>query len=125
VGGWHLSIYNGSQKKGPAWLFVQWALGKEMVKQAQIKNITTGRTSAWESPEYTSTSKNPELAENFLKATAIGDPRWNPPVLAVSEARDAVGAAIVTAIEGGDVEAALADANEVLQKLLDDTPKLQ
>ncbi len=125
VGGWHLSIYNGSEKKGPAWLFVQWALGKEMVKQAQLQNITTGRTSAWESPEYTSTSKNPELAENFLKATAIGDPRWNPPVLAVSEARDAVGAAIVTAIEGGDVEAALADANEVLQKLLDDTPKLE
>ena len=55
----------------------------------------------------------------------IGDPRWNPPVLAVSEARDAVGAAIVTAIEGGDVDSALQDADEVMQKLLADTPQLQ
>ena len=70
-------------------------------------------------------AERPEAIGLAGKATAIGDPRWNPPVLAVSEARDAVGAAIVTAIEGGDVDAALADANEVLQKLLDDTPKLQ
>ena len=125
VGGWHLSVYEASQNKGPAWLFIQWALGKEMVEQAQLKNITTGRTSAWESPEYVSASAHPELAESFLQATEIGDPRWNPPVLSVSEARDAVGAAIVTAIEGGDVEAALSDANEVLQDLLADTPQLQ
>jgi multiple sugar transport system substrate-binding protein len=90
VGGWHLSIHEGSQKKGPAWLFVQWTLGKEMTKQAQLRNITTGRTSAWE-----------------------------------SEARDVVGAAIVTAIEGGDVTPALENADEVMQKLLADTPQLQ
>jgi multiple sugar transport system substrate-binding protein len=125
VGGWHLSIYEGSQKKGPAWLFVQWALGKEMTKQAQLQNITTGRTSAWESPEYTEQNKYPELAETFLEAMTIGDPRWNPPVLAVSEARDVVGAAIVTAIEGGDIDSALQDADEVMQKLLADTPQLQ
>jgi multiple sugar transport system substrate-binding protein len=125
VGGWHLSIYEGSQKKGPAWLFVQWALGKEMTKQAQLNNITTGRASAWESPEYTAQNQYPELADTFLEAMTIGDPRWNPPVLSVGEARDAVGAAIVTAIEGGDVDAALQDADEVMQKLLADTPKLQ
>jgi multiple sugar transport system substrate-binding protein len=125
VGGWHLSIYNGSQHKEAAWLFVQWALGKDMTLQAQLKNITTGRKSAWESPEYTSQNKYPELAESFLEAMSIGDPRWNPPVLAVSEARDAVGAAIVTAIEGGDVEAALQQADEVMKKLLADTPKIQ
>ena len=125
VGGWHLSIYNGSQNKEAAWLFVQWALGKEMTKQAQLQNITTGRKSAWASPEYVAANKYPELAENFLQAMQIGDPRWNPPVLAVSEARDAVGAAIVTAIEGGAVDASMQDADEVMQKLLADTPKLQ
>jgi multiple sugar transport system substrate-binding protein len=125
VGGWHLSIYEGSQKKGPGWLFVQWALGKEMTKQAQLKNITTGRTSAWESEEYQAANQYPELAETFLTAMTIGDPRWNPPVLAVSEARDAVGAAIVVAIEGGDFQSALQDADEVMQSLLADTPTLQ
>jgi ABC-type glycerol-3-phosphate transport system substrate-binding protein len=125
VGGWHLSIYNNSQHKEAAWLFVQWALGKEMTLQAQLNNITTGRRSAWESPEYTSQNQYPELAENFLEAMTIGDPRWNPPVLAVSEARDAVGAAIVTAIEGGDVPSALQAADEVMQKLLADTPKIE
>jgi multiple sugar transport system substrate-binding protein len=125
VGGWHLSIYNGSKNKEAAWQFVQWALGKEMTLKAQLKNITTGRKSAWGSAEYTAANKHPELAENFLKAMEIGDPRWNPPVLSVGEARDAVGAAIVMAIEGGDVDAALADANEVVTKLLADTPKLQ
>ncbi|MBE7555528.1 MAG: extracellular solute-binding protein [Anaerolineales bacterium] len=125
VGGWHLSIYNNSQHKEAAWLFVQWALGKEMTLQAQLNNITTGRRSAWESSEYTSQNQYPELAETFLEAMTIGDPRWNPPVLAVSEARDAVGAAIVTAIEGGDVPSALQAADEVMQKLLADTPKIE
>jgi len=124
VGGWHLSIYNGSQHKDAAWLFVQWALGKDMVLQAQLNNITTGRISAWQSPEYAAANKYPELTEIFLEAMQIGDSRWNAPVLSVSEARDAVGAAIVFAIEGSDVDGALKDANDVVTNLLDNTPKL-
>jgi len=54
----------------------------------------------------------------------MGDCRWNAPVLSVSEARDAVGAAIVFAIEGSDVDGALKDANDVVTNLLDNTPKL-
>jgi multiple sugar transport system substrate-binding protein len=125
VGGWHLSIYEGSQKKDAAWLFVQWALGKDMVKRAQLNNITTGRTSAWNSEEYQAQNQYPELAEVFLEAMTIGDPRWNPPVLAVSEARDAVGNVIVLGIEGEDFMPEAEKANEVLQRLLDDTPQLE
>lgn len=86
VGGWHLSIYEGSAKKDAAWLFVQWALGKDMVKRAQLENIATGRASAWNSDEYTAQNQYPELAEVFLEAMTIGDPRWNPPVLSVGGA---------------------------------------
>lgn len=125
VGGWHLSIYEGSKKKDAAWLFVQWAMGKEMVKRAQLNNITTGRASAWNSEEYQAQNLYPELAEVFLEAMTIGDSRWNPPVLAVSEARDAVGAAIILSIEGADFASEAQKANDVLQRLLDDTPKLE
>jgi len=125
TGGWHLSIYENSHNPEAAWLFVQWALGKEMVKRAQLDNITTARVSAWESDEYMAQNQYPELADVFLEAMTIGDPRWNPPVLAVSEARDAVGAVIVLAIEGEDFMPEAEKANEVLQRLLDDTPKLE
>jgi hypothetical protein len=46
-------------------------------------------------------------------------------VLAVSEARDAVGAVLVLAIEGQDFKDEAQKANDTLQRLLDDTPKLQ
>lgn len=125
VGGWHLSIYSQSKHKEAAWLFVQWALGKEMVLKAQLANITTGRVSAWESKEYKDTNKHPDLTEAFLAAMKVGNPSWNPPVLAVSEARDAVGVVLITAIEGGDIKAAAEKANTKLQELLDKTPALK
>lgn len=125
VGGWHLSIYKGSDSIGPAWLFVQWALGKEMVERAQLANITTGRVSAWESEAYQAQNEFPEFAETTLAALEIGDPNWNPPILNVSEARDAIGVLIIEAIEGGDVDAAAPAANDILQRLVDETPQLQ
>ena len=96
-----------------------------MVKQAQLQNITTSRVSAWQSEEYQAQNKYPQLADTFLEAMTIGDSRWNPPVLAVSEARDAVGAVLVLAIEGQDFKDEAQKANDTLQRLLDDTPKLQ
>jgi multiple sugar transport system substrate-binding protein len=125
VGGWHLSIYSQSKHKEAAWLFVQWALGKEMVLKAQLANITTGRVSAWESAEYKAANKHPDLQEAFLQAMQVGNSQWNPPVLAVSEARDAVGVVLITAIEGGDIKAAADAANKKVQELLDATPKIQ
>jgi multiple sugar transport system substrate-binding protein len=125
VGGWHLSIYNQSKHKEAAWLFLQWALGKAMVLDAQKNNITTGRVSAWESPEYKAQNKYQDLTDSFLAAMKQGNPQWNPPVLAVSEARDAIGVVLVTAIEGGDIKAAATKANTKLQELLDKTPALK
>lgn len=125
VGGWHLSIYSQSKHKEAAWLFVQWALGKEMTLKAQLANITTGRKSAWESAEYKAANKHPDLQEAFLKAMEVGNPAWNPPVLSVGEARDAIGVVLITAIEGGDVKAAAETANKKVQELLDATPKIQ
>jgi multiple sugar transport system substrate-binding protein len=124
VSGWVLSIYEGSEKKDAAWLFVQWALGKEMVEAAQLNNIATARKSAWQSEAYQAQDPYPEVAEIILKQLAIGNPNWNPPVLNVGEARDAIGALIVEAIDGGDVDAMASDVNATLQTLLDETPEL-
>jgi hypothetical protein len=55
----------------------------------------------------------------------VGNAAWNPPVLGVSEARDAVGAVIVKAIEGSDYAAEATKANQKVQELLDATPKLK
>jgi multiple sugar transport system substrate-binding protein len=124
VAGWVLSIYEGSANKDAAWLFMQWALGKEMVEKAQLSNIATARTSAWESEAFKAQNEHPEVAEVILKQLAIGNTNWNPPVLNVGEARDAIGALIVEAIDGGDVAAMAPSVNETLQTLLDETPDL-
>lgn len=124
VAGWHLSIYSQSKHKEAAWLFLQWALGKEMTLKAQLANITTARASAWESPDYKKAG-NPELSEAFMYAMRNGNPGWNPPVLSVGEARDAIGVVIITAIEGGDIKAEAEKANTKLQELLDATPTLK
>lgn len=124
VAGWVLSIYEGSQNKDAAWLFVQWALGKEMVEKAQLNNIATARTSAWEAEAFQAQNAYPEVAEVILKQLSIGNPNWNPPVLNVGEARDAIGALIIEAIDGGNVDAMAPNVNNILQGLLDETPSL-
>jgi multiple sugar transport system substrate-binding protein len=125
VGGWHMSMYSGSQHKEAGWLFIQWALGKDMTLKAQLANITTGRSSAWNSPEYKAQNKHPDLTEAFLAAMKQGNVQWNPPVLNVTEARDDIGVVLVTAIEGGDIKAAATKANAQLQALVDATPLLK
>ncbi len=124
VASWHVSIYSQSKNKEAAWLFLQWALGKEMVLKAQLANITTVRTSAWESPDFQKVG-NQELIDAFTYAMQNGNPGWNPPVLAVGEARDAIGVVIITAHEGGDFKAEAAKANAKLQELIDATPQLK
>lgn len=125
VGGWHLSIYDQSKHKEAAWLFVQWALSKDMVLKAQLANIPTGRTSAWMAPEYISQNKYPDMDEAFLTATSIGDAQWNPPVLNVAEARDAIGSLIILSIEGQDFQKEADAVNAKVQELLDATPTLE
>lgn len=124
VAGWVLSIYDGSTKKDAAWLFVQWALGKKMAEQAQLNNIATARTSAWQSEAYQAQNQYPDVAEVILNQLAIGNPNWNPPVLNVGEARDAIGALIIEAIDGGDVDGLAPDIDSTVQGLLDETPQL-
>jgi multiple sugar transport system substrate-binding protein len=118
-GGWYLSIYSDSQHKQAAWLFVQWALDKENVLKAQLAGIPTARASAWQSPQFQASDRAPELTQATLASLQLKDtPSWGPPWVAVNEIRDAIGAAIVVAIQGGDVKAAAAECQKEIIAIL-------
>ncbi len=51
----------------------------------------------------------------------IADTNWNPPVIAISEVRDVVGAAIVSSILGENVKAAADRANAEMAKIMEKT----
>ncbi len=117
-----ISLSAKSPNKEPAWMFMQWATSKKMMINMQSKvSIFTGRKSAWDSSEFAEDVKKNGLEEwrdVVVKALANGRGDPLPPVEDVAAARDAIGAAIVTAIKGGDVKAAADEANAKYQKLL-------
>lgn len=100
-----LAIAKRSAHPEAAWLFLQWASGKEMVKEVLRRGVLVGRESAWKD-----TAANwkvpPDLAKSFLEAGRIGATEWAPPMVAVTDARVAVGKAITAAIRGEDIQAA-------------------
>ena len=50
-----------------------------------------------------------------------GQPYWNPPIVPVAEVRDAYGQAIVAALEGRDIAAALQRAAEEMDRIIERT----
>ena len=59
--------------------------------------------------------------ENSLKSLEIADTNYNPPVVAVSEVRDSVGAAIVSAILGENVKTAADKAAAEMAGIMEKT----
>ncbi|HSC70576.1 MAG TPA: sugar ABC transporter substrate-binding protein [Candidatus Methylomirabilis sp.] len=115
-----LAIAKQSSHPEAAWLFLQWASGKEMVKQVLQRGILVGRESAWRDRDA-SWKVPPDLALSFREAGRIGGVEWAPPMVAVTSAREAVGKAITAAIRGDDVRAAAAVAAERLTEILKTT----
>ena len=120
---WGLGMPKGSKNQKAAWLFMQWATNKEQVFKVQSEKGVLGcRDSVWKDPK--GKAKVPaDLAESLAQGSKIGTPLWNPPVVAVAEVRDAVGAAIVTSIQGGDVRAAANKAAADMKRIMAETEK--
>ncbi len=123
-GGWYLSVYSRSQKKEAAWYFIQWAVGKENALKAQLIGIPTARLSAWQSEQFRKGDKYPDLSRATvdslnLKATAP----YGPPWVAVGEVRDVIGAVVITAIQGGDINAAATKAVAQIREIRAKTEK--
>ena len=120
---WGLAIPKTSKNQKAAWLFMQWATAKEQVLKLQSERGILGcRESTWKDPK--GRAKVPgDLAESLMEGSKVGTPFWNPPVVAVAEVRDAIGAAIVTSIQGGDVRAAVQKAAVDVKRIMAETEK--
>lgn len=101
--GWDLAMSNFSENQGAAWLFMQWATSPEVVGAVQAEDGVAGaRTSITEFPETL-----PQAWVDAFDASRRNAVSQHPTIAQVPEARDAIGAALVTAIQGGDVAAAV------------------
>jgi multiple sugar transport system substrate-binding protein len=120
---WGLAMPKTSKNQKAAWLFMQWATNKDQVFKVQTEKGVLGcRESVWKDPK--GKAKVPaDLAESLTQGSKVGTPLWNPPVVAVAEVRDAVGAAIVTSIQGGDVRAAANKAAADMKRIMAETEK--
>jgi multiple sugar transport system substrate-binding protein len=120
---WGLGIPKSSRNQKAAWLFLQWATNKDQVLKVQSERGVLGcRDTVWKDPK--GRAKVPgDLADSLAEGSRIGTPLWNPPVVAVAEVRDAVGAAIVTSIQGGDVRAAANKAAADMKRIMAETEK--
>ncbi len=120
---WGLAMPKTSKNQKAAWLFMQWATSKEQVLAVQSeKGVLGARESVWKDPK--GIAKVPaDLRESLTVGSKVGTPLWNPPVVAVAETRDAIGAAIVTSIQGGDVRAAANKAAADVKRIMAETEK--
>ena len=118
---WGLGMPKTSKNQKAAWLFMQWATNHDQVFKVQSEKGVLGcRDSVWKDPK--GKAKVPaDLAESLAQGSKVGTPLWNPPVVAVAEVRDAVGAAIVTSIQGGDVRAAANKAAADMKRIMAET----
>jgi multiple sugar transport system substrate-binding protein len=108
-----------SEKKEAAWDFIEWVSNEENTKTLLADaTVPVARESAWEDDEATASfpAGLVDIVRN-IGASSVGHDR--PQLEAVARSREFVGGPIITAIEGGDVEASAEDANGQFQDLLD------
>jgi len=118
---WSMAVSSKSKKKEAAYLFVQWAASKDTILKIHMKGAPSVRASAWKDPMFLAEQKHKDWIEASLKSLEIASTEWNPPVVAVSEVRDEVGAVIVSSILGEDVKAAADKAALEMAKIMEKT----
>lgn len=118
VTSWGLAMYSGSKNQDAAWEFIKWATSKDITMKTQGTGKVPGaRNSVWGDAQ--GIANFPKDWVEAVKASGNGRGYDRPLVTQVSKARDIIGQAVVTSIEGGDYKAAAAQANKDFQALLD------
>jgi multiple sugar transport system substrate-binding protein len=112
-----LTIARRSLHPEAAWLFLQWATGREMVRKALMHGVLVARESTWQD-RVARSEVPPELAESLQQAGKAGVTDWLPPMIAVTSAREAVGKAVSSAVRGEDIPAAADAAAKQLREIL-------
>lgn len=115
---WALAINSTSKQKDEAWQFIEYMTNKKGTTYMQGEKANQcARKSVWDTEAGT---KNfPKDWAKAVAASASGVPYDRPQVIAVGEARDIIGEAVVAAIEGKDYKAVAKSANEKFQQILD------
>ncbi len=117
---WGLGINHASDNPEAAWYFIQWALSKENQVAALLDGVPAARASSWENDEFQATAPQSWI-DASQESFDIGQPDWNPPVIAVAEVRDAYGQAIVAALQGQDAQQALDQAAQTMNDIISRT----
>lgn len=123
---WGASIYSGSKNKEAAWEFLKYTAGKDIAADITPKGMPTFRASVWEDERVTSAMPADYIDAYHVEIQADTTNQYGlPRMIAVSEARDAMGEAIVYAIEtkgsGDKLEEKMKTAAEKVDQLLKDT----
>lgn len=116
---WALAINQSSQNTEGAWQFIEWATSVENTARVQTEGVAGARDSVWADDDATAAFPE-ELAEVLISSAAEGVGHDRPVVVEVARARDIVGAPLIAYLEGGDLDSALAQAQEEYQALLDE-----
>lgn len=117
-------IPEASRKKGPAWLYIQWALGKAN----QLKWLVTGagvpaRSSPFQNEEAIGRSHFPREFFQTLEASAKIARAGLPEIVPVTQFRDVIGSALTNSISGADVASELRKATAEFRPILDQSER--
>lgn len=119
-----IGITNATKKKGPAWLYIQWATGK--ANQARLLSSGGGspaRQSAYTSADATKNLTVPkEWFDTLVASTKVGRPGL-PQIIPVTEFRDIFGVGLTNMISGADPKAELTKATEEFKPVLEKSLK--
>lgn len=119
-----LGVSAFSEKKEPAYFFVQWMVNKR--NQARVLAAGTGspaRKSAYEDPEAKANLKVPQEWVDTLVASGPLGRAGLPVIVPVSEFRDILGAALTNMLEGADPATELKKATEQFRPVLEESLK--
>jgi multiple sugar transport system substrate-binding protein len=119
-----LSIPTACPRKGAAWLYIQWACGKDMM----TRQLVTGagappRASAFVRAKAAPKTELPaEWIEAVRVSATIARPQY-PQIVAVTEYRDIFGIALSNMILGADPATELSSATKEFLPILERTEK--
>lgn len=117
VPSWALGIAKDSANYDNAWAFIKWATSKDKMLQIQQAGVPGSRTSVWADPA--AVASYPKDLVSAINASAKGGVGYDRPVVInVGKAREIVGAPIVAAVTGADLNAAVTDAQSKFTSFL-------
>lgn len=116
---WSLAMNSASQKKGAAWLFIQWATSKDTVLAGAVsgKLVNPPRTSTWNDKEWLDYASKPEF-NNFVETFKTTQDRAALAFTArvgFGEAMNAWAVAMQKMVNGDDVETTLKSLAEEIR----------